>query len=91
MKKYEIKRWGPVMCAALLLGGCASQIGTAGETATAYGNDGAAQIAGMEESDVTPAELAGHTVRQLTTTARGELLLVTMDAQALPHAPSCCR
>lgn len=86
MKKYGIKRWGLVMCAALLLGGCASQIGTAGETATAYGHDGAAQIAGMEEADVTPAELAGHTVRQLTTTARGELLLVTMDAQALPHA-----
>lgn len=83
MKMYGIKWQALAVCTAFLLSGCANGLAAAG-TGTAAPDSGV-ELACMTEEDVTPAELAEHTVRQLTD-AGGGLILVTTDSRNQPHA-----
>lgn len=83
MKMYGIKWQALALCTVFLLSGCGNglTVSGTGETAPADGTE----LARMNEEDVTPEELAGHTLRQLTV-AGEERILVTTDSRNQPHA-----
>lgn len=85
MTRRGIRRQAAGLCAVLLLSGCGTGFyQTEGEEAAS--GSAMMEIAQVQETDATPAGLEDHTVRQLTAGADGEPLLVTTDAQAMPHA-----
>lgn len=85
MTRRGIRHQAAGLCAVLLLSGCGTGFyQTEGEEAAS--GSAMMEIAQVQETDATPAGLEGHTVRQLTAGADGEPLLVTTDAQAMPHA-----
>lgn len=85
MTRRGIRRQAAGLCAVLLLSGCGTGFyQTEGEEVAS--GSAMMEIAQVQETDATPAGLEDHTVRQLTVGADGEPLLVTTDAQAMPHA-----
>ena len=85
MTEHGIRRWVAGLCAVLLLSGCGTGFyQTEGEDAVS--GSAMMEVAQVQETDATPAGLEDHAVRQLTAGADGEPLLVTTDAQAIPHA-----
>lgn len=80
-----IRRQAAGLCAALLLSGCGAGFYQTEGTETTSGS-AMMEIAQVQETDATPAGLEDHAVRQLTAGTDGEPLLVTTDAQVLPHA-----
>ena len=85
MTRRGIRRQAAGLCAVLLLSGCGTGFyQTEGEEAAS--GSAMMEIAQVQETDATPAGLEDHTVRKLTAGADGEPLLVTTDAQAIPHA-----
>lgn len=85
MTEHGIRRWVAGLCAVLLLSGCGTGFyQTEGEDAVS--GSAMMEVAQVQETDATPAGLEDHAVRQLTAGADGEPLLVTTDAQAMPHA-----